>query len=136
MGTEQFVNGMWEYFVLKQKGAEAKKKLEDAPRERQEGIQGQWQHESPFREVLEQVRGNVEMGCSAQIRRKSYIAIRDDSWEEFRKGCRETEKSSEWTLEKIPEAHETVAKEEIERLGIVPENLRRSTDFLGISLRQ
>ena len=27
---------------------------EDASREKQEGIQGQWQQESPFREVLEQ----------------------------------------------------------------------------------
>ena len=25
----------------------------------------------------------------------------DDSWEEFKEGCREKEKSSEWTLEKM-----------------------------------
>ena len=39
MGNEQFINGMWEYFILKR--AEAKKILEDAARERQEGIQDQ-----------------------------------------------------------------------------------------------
>ena len=71
MGNEQFINGMWEYFSLKR--AEANKSLEDAARDRQEGTQGQWQQESPFREVLEQVRGNVDMECSAQImRRKLY----------------------------------------------------------------
>ena len=83
-----------------------------------------------FREVLEQVSGNVDMGCSAQIIRKRYIAIRDDIWEEFRKGCREKEKSSEWTPEKIREGCEKVAKDEIGRLGIVQKILGKSTDFL------
>ena len=81
---EEFTHGMWAHFTLKR--AEAKEILEDAARERQEGIQGQWQQASPFREVLEQARGTVETGCSAQIMRGSFIAKRDDSWEEFRKG--------------------------------------------------
>ena len=50
-GHEQFINVVWEYFTLNR--AEAKKILKDAVREGQEGIQGQWQQESPFREVLE-----------------------------------------------------------------------------------
>ena len=120
--------GLCEYFTLKR--AEARKILEDAAREGQEGTQGQLQQESLFREVLEQVRGNVDMRCSAQIIRKSHIATRDDSWEELRKGCLEKEKSPEWTLEKIREAYEKVAKERIGRLGIVQEILRKSTDFL------
>ena len=110
MGNEQFTKGMCEYCTLQR--AEAKKILEDAARERQEGIQGQRQQESPSREVLEQVRGNVDMGCSAQIMRKGYIAMRDDNWEEFRKWYGEKKKSSEWTLEKTREACEKVAKEE------------------------
>ena len=44
--------------------------------------------------------------------RNSDVAIRDGSWEEFRQGCREKEKSSEWTLEKIREACEKVTREE------------------------
>ena len=79
--------------------AEAKKILEDAARERQEGIQGQRQQDSPFREILEQVRGNADMGCGPQMMRKGCIALRDGSWEEFKEGCREKENSSEWTLE-------------------------------------
>ena len=121
---EQFIRGTWKHFTLKR--AEAKKILEGAARERQEGIQGQWQQASPFREVLEQARGNVDMGCSAQIMRGSFIATRDDSWEEFRKGMqRKREKSSEWTLEKTREAYEKVAREDIGRLGT-----RKGTDFL------
>ena len=42
---EQFIRGMWEHFTLKR--AEAKKILEDAARERQEGIQGQWHRHLP-----------------------------------------------------------------------------------------
>ena len=38
------------------KGAEAKNILEDAASERREGIHGQRQQESPFREILEQVQ--------------------------------------------------------------------------------
>ena len=53
MGSEQCINGMWEYFTLKR--AEAMKIREDAARERQAGIQGRWQQESLFIEVLEQV---------------------------------------------------------------------------------
>ena len=59
MGNEQFSSGMWEYFTLQR--AEAKKILEGATRERQEGTQGQWQQESLFREILEQVRRKC--GC-------------------------------------------------------------------------
>ena len=70
------------------------------------------------------------MACGAQMMRKSFFATRDGSWEEFRKGCSEKEKASEWTLEKIREAYEKVAREEIGRLGIVQEMLRKSTDLL------
>ena len=51
MGNEQFTRGMWEYYIRKR--VEAKKIRDDAAREKQEGIQGQWQQESPFREILE-----------------------------------------------------------------------------------
>ena len=60
---------------------QAKKILEYAARERQEGIQGHWQQESPSREVLEQVRGNVDMECSAQMMRSD---ISQDSRENTR----------------------------------------------------
>ena len=50
--------------------------------------------------------------------------------QEFKEGCKEKENSSEWTLEKVREACEKVAREEVGRLGIVQEILTNSTDFL------
>ena len=128
MGNEEFIRGMWEYFTLKRE--EAKKILEDALWERQEGIQGQWQQEFRLREILEQVRGNADMGCGSQMMQRGYFAMRDGSWEQVKERYREVDKSSERTLQKIREAHEKVARDEIGRLGIVQENTRKSTDFL------
>ena len=54
LGSEQVMRAVWEYFTLKR--AEAKNILEDAARERREGIHGQRQQESLFSEILEQVR--------------------------------------------------------------------------------
>ena len=56
--------------------------------------------------------------------------MRDGSWEEFKERYREEEKSSEWTLERLREAYEKVARDEIGRMGFVQEILRKSTDFL------
>ena len=63
-GSQQFMRGMWEYFTIKR--AWAKKVLADAPKEKQEGIQGRWQQESPFKEVLEHVKENWDTDCNAQ----------------------------------------------------------------------
>ena len=63
MGSEQFIHGIWKYFTLKR--AEAKRIRDDAAQERQEGIQGQWQQESPSREIQEQVRANEAKVCSS-----------------------------------------------------------------------
>ena len=114
-----------EHFTLKR--AEAKKIMEDAARERQEGIQGQWQ---PFREIIEKVRGNVDMACGPVIMRKGFFATRDGSWEDFEEGCKEKEKSSEWTLERIRDAHGKGARDEVGRLGVVHEIMIKRTDFL------
>ena len=92
---------------------------------RQEGIQGQRQQESAFGEVLEQVKGNADMG------RRGYFAMKNGSWEDFKDRYRKEGKSKEWALERIREAYEKVAKDEIGRLGTVHEkSLRKSTDFL------
>ena len=55
--------------------------------------------------------------------------MKNGSWEEIKEKTQER-KSSEWTLERIRETHEKVASDEIGRLGIVQEILRKSSDFL------
>ena len=56
--------------------------------------------------------------------------MKNGNSEDFEERYRKEGKSSEWTLERIREACEKVAKNEIGRLGIVQEIQRKSTDFL------
>ena len=67
-----------------------------------------------------------------QMMRRGYLAMKNGSWEEFKERYRKEGKSSEWTLERIREAYEKVAKDEIGRLGIVQEILRKSPDFFRV----
>ena len=64
-GMEQFMRGMWEHVTVKR--ASAKAVLADAEKEKQEGIQGKWQLETPFNEVLAHTRKkkNSDMSCNA-----------------------------------------------------------------------
>ena len=64
MGNEQFTRGMRECFTLKR--AEAKRIRDDAAWKNQEGIHGQWQQESPLREIL----ANEDVGRSSEVMRK------------------------------------------------------------------
>ena len=50
-GSEQFLHGMWGYFT--RTIAWARNIPADATQAKQEGIRGQWQHESLFKDVLE-----------------------------------------------------------------------------------
>ena len=63
-GSEHFLRGMWEYFTLKRAGA--RKIPADIDQEKHEGKQGQWQQESPFKEVLEQVERCADTDCGRQ----------------------------------------------------------------------
>ena len=63
-GSEQFLGGMSEYFTLQK--AWARKILADAAQEKQEGMSGQWQQESPFNEVLDQVKRSADTDCGPQ----------------------------------------------------------------------
>ena len=60
-GMEQLVRGMWEYFIVKRAWTRAVSA--DAAKEKQEGTQGQWQLESAFKEVLEQIQKHSDMSC-------------------------------------------------------------------------
>ena len=110
MGNEQFISGMWEYFALGR--AEVRKILAEASREKQEGIHGQWQQESSFKEVLEHVKKSADADCGSQTMRQGYRAMKNGGWEDVKERCRKEEKSSELTLERIREACEKVAQDE------------------------
>ena len=67
----------WYVGVFYPQNSISKRIRDDTAREKQEGIQDQWQQESPFREILEQARRNEDMGCGSEVMRKGFIAIRD-----------------------------------------------------------
>ena len=98
----------------------------DAVQEKHDGMQGQWQHESPFLEVLEQVKRSAGTDCGPQTTRRAYNAKKFGNWDSFNKECRKDGKRCEWT-----EAYDKVAAmEDIGRLSIVQDILRKSTGVL------
>ena len=102
----------------------------DAAQEKQEGIQGKWQQESPYQEVFEQVKRYADTDCNAPIMRRACNAKKSGNWERFKEEFRNEGKLCEWTFERLHEAYDKVAMEDIGHLSIAQEILRQSTDSL------
>ena len=56
---------------------------EEAEKEKQAGIQGQWQDESPAREYLEQVNCCDDFDCTHGTMKQGFLALKRGEWEEF-----------------------------------------------------
>ena len=106
-------DGKMKYFTLER--PEARKNLADASREKQEGIQGQWQQESAFKKVLEQVKRGADADCGPQMMRRGYLAMKNASREDLKEGYRKEGKSCQWTFGTIREAYEKVATGHVAR---------------------
>ena len=65
--------GMWEHFSCDR--SKAKKFRELADEEKQAGIHGQWQQESPAREYLEQVKCCHDTDCNEPMMKKGFTAL-------------------------------------------------------------
>ena len=124
VGKDQLVQKMSEYFFLER--VKAKKFLEDAKKDKQEGIQGQCQQESFAKEVLDQVERCADTDSTPTMMRFGYYASKDGDWEEYKVEVSATE----WAFERIREAFEKVAKYEAGHLSIVQRIMLKSTDFL------
>ena len=79
VGKDQCMQGMWEYCSFER--TKAKKFLKDAEKEKQEGIQGQWQQEAPAKEYLEQVKRSAHTDCTPRMMKFGYFALKDGDWE-------------------------------------------------------
>ena len=77
---DQYIHGMWEYFSFER--AKAKTFMKDAEKEKQEGIQGQWQHESRATEYLEQVKCCTDTGCNPRMM-KHFFVLKSGEWEKY-----------------------------------------------------
>ena len=65
------------------KDPKAKKFRSLAGEEKQAGIQGQCQQESPARECLEQVKCCHDTDCNESMMKKGFTAIQNGTWEEY-----------------------------------------------------
>ena len=74
---------MWEYFC--QERSRVKKCREEAEKERQAGVQGQWQQESPAGEYLEQVKCCNDSDCTHRMMKHGFSALKSGEWEEYKK---------------------------------------------------
>ena len=68
--------------------------------------------------------------------RRVYNAMKHGNWKSFKEECRKEGKHCGWTLERIREAHEKVAMDDIGRLGIAQEVLGKARTSCGGSSRQ
>ena len=68
MGKVPSLRGMWEHFSWQRSFDRW------ADEEKQAGIQGQWQQESPAREYLEQVKCCHDADCSESMMKKGFTA--------------------------------------------------------------
>ena len=78
---------------------------------------------------FERFRRSADTDCDAQMMRRAYNAKKLSGGESFKEECRKEGKLSEWTFERIREACEKVAMDDIGRLGTAQEIPRKSTDF-------
>ena len=83
-----------------------------AEKERQAGIQGQWQHESPVREYLEQVQCCSDTDCTPRMMKHCLFVVKSEDWEEYENTFRNEVKVTEWTFDRIKLAFEKVVKDE------------------------
>ena len=91
IGKEPYLRGMWEYFL--QERSRVKRFRELADEEKQAGIQGQWQQESPAREYLEQVKCCHDTDCNEPMMKKGFTALKNGNWEEYKDTFRKKDES-------------------------------------------
>ena len=62
----------------------------------QEGIQDQWQHESPAKEYLEQVQCCKDTDCTPRMMKQGFFALKNFEWEEYKSIFKVEAKATEW----------------------------------------
>ena len=90
---EQYVRRMWENIFTINK-AWTWSVLSDAEKERQEGSQGDWQQEMPYKEQLELVGHRSDLSFGGSLVRRAYNAGKLGDWESYLKELRKDGKLS------------------------------------------
>ena len=105
--------------------------MEDFGEEKQAGIQGQWQLESPARECLEQVKCCNDTDRTHRMMKQGFLALNSGEWEEYKNTFRNEVKVSEWALDRTTEASEKVAKGLLKKAEHRPRNHDRKYRVLA-----
>ena len=121
LGKDQYVREMWEYCSCER--SKVKKFRDDAEKEKQEGIQGQWQRESPAKEYLEQVKCCKDSDCTPRMMKQALFALKGESGEAYKSIFRIQTKATEWAIDRIQEAFEKLAKDEARKPSTVQEDM-------------
>ena len=111
--------GMWEHFSSGR--SKAKKYRQLADEEKQAGILGQWQQESPAREYLEQVKCCFDTVCNESMMKKGFHCLkRMGTWEECQENLQGKKmRASEWAFDRMKEAFDLAAKGRGRKMSIV-----------------
>ena len=93
-----------------------------------EGTQGQWQQEPTHKEVLQQIKWHPDTDCNAYTMRRT----RGDqaTGKASKRNFSTKESAANGFKLGFKEASDKVASEDVGRLGITQDILRKSTDFL------
>ena len=124
-GSEQFLRVMWVYCTLK--SAWDKEDIGGRSAEQSRRNTGSMAKRISIQRSL----GASQKKCGYRLRagkmRRAYSAMKLGNWESFiKEECRKGGKLWEWTIERLQEAYEKVASEDIGRLGIAQEILRKT----------
>ena len=79
LGKEQYIRVMCEYYSCER--MKVKKFRDEAEKEKQEGVQGPWQRESPAKEYLEQVKCCRDTDCTSRMMNQAFLALKGGDWE-------------------------------------------------------
>ena len=127
LGMQQYLRRMWELFTDKKSMGQSS--LVGCGKERQEGIQGNWQKESPFKQYLELVKRGSDLSCDGGSMCRAYNAGRS-GWESHKEEFQKDGGLSVWASMKVKECYDKVESEDTGRLSVAQDILRKSTDFL------
>ena len=93
--------------------------------DRENEMQGQWQHESPAKEYVEQVKCCEGTDCTPRMMKQAFFALKGGDWEEYKSIFRVQAKATEWAFDRIQEAFEKVAKDEARKLSTVQKYVKK-----------
>ena len=102
--------------------------MADVEKERQNGRDGDWQLETPYKEELEFVRRSSNLRFEGVLMRRAYGNSGD--WENYLEVFLKDDRLSMWAYENMREGYDEVGLEDEVRVSIAQDIPRKSTDFL------